>query len=146
VLCKTSFHLNPFRCVAADRLCGAVVRSTMCDFFIRRFIHFFTLFSLLALSFLSLPRKHENAKIRHDMGPSAQTLDMCRARKARSLRELSVPHLQWVHRLQNLQKTFKHPRNQGPYWTPLLTKHEHCEWLNTILRKLWPIYDAPVCT
>lgn len=78
--------------------------------------------------------------------PTLQGPCGCRARKMASLHELSLPHRRWVQRIQRMRKTFREPRNQGPYWSPLLTTRERCEWLNIALRKMWPVYDRPVCS
>lgn len=42
-----------------------------------------------------------------------------------------------------------HPRRrlgQGPYWSSVRDESEPCGWLNTIISKMWPVYDHPVCT
>jgi hypothetical protein len=69
-----------------------------------------------------------------------------RAAKRHATKEFSLPHLQWARRMHRLMTARRRGFSQGPYWAPLLNTHERCEWLNVVIRKLWPVYDVPICT
>ena len=70
---------------------------------------------------------------------------MCRRAKAWTARQFGLPHSRWVARMHRLMSSHRRKLNQGPYWAPLLTEYERVDWLNTVLRKLFPVYDKPIC-
>eukprot|EP00892_Ulva_mutabilis_P005506 jgi/Ulvmu1/3327/UM155_0010.1 len=69
-----------------------------------------------------------------------------RQRRAQSLQELAVSPQRWLSRVRPFLLHRRRRIGQGPYWASVRDESEPCKWLNTIIRKMWPVYDHPVCT
>ena len=52
----------------------------------------------------------------------------------------------WLSRIRPFVLHRRRRIAQGPYWASVRDESEACEWLNTLIRKMWPVYDHPVCT
>lgn len=77
--------------------------------------------------------------------PASHVRHSCSRRRRKSLRELGVSSRRWLERVRPFVMHRGRRIGQGPYWASVRDESEACEWLNTIIGKMWPVYDHPVC-
>lgn len=84
------------------------------------------------------------ARARHQQPPRCAV--ECRKARRKSLHELAVSPGRWLARVRPFVLHRRRRVAQGPYWASVRDELESCNWLNTIIGKMWPVYDHPVCT